>query len=290
MSERQGIILAGGLGTRLSPLTDGTTKQLLPIYDKPMVFYPLSTLMQAGITDILIVAKQSDIDTFHRLLGDGSKYGLNLAYGIQDHPNGIADAFNVGKDFVKGSVALILGDNFFHGKGIEKTLKSAARDHDNARLFGYQVPNPESFGVISFGCDGSVKSLKEKPALPETDIAAVGLYFYPSDVLEKVRDLQKSSTGELEITCLNNVYLSEGRLLGELLGPGTTWFDAGTVDTLLNASNFVRDSQLSNGQMIGCLEEIALKNNLISPRELEQVINKCPNSDYFEYVKALITG
>jgi len=287
MNKIQGIILAGGSGSRLNPLTHGVSKQLLPLYDKPMIFYPLSTLMLAGIQDILIITKPIDSNNFSNLLGDGSRFGININYALQPEPKGIADAFNVAKNFVSSNVALILGDNFFYGSGVKNALLNAAKDKNNASIFGYQVSDPERFGVINFNPDRSVKAVVEKPTFPESNIAAVGLYFYPQDVLEKVKDISKSERGELEISCLNNIYIREGRLRAEILGRGTAWFDTGTVDSLLEASNFVKAIQKSQGYMIACLEEIGLNNGWLDRRDIPALLEGHPDNDYYRYISGL---
>lgn len=268
----KGIILAGGSGTRLYPLTMVTSKQLLPIYDKPMVFYPLSTLMFAGIKDILIISTPTDLPNFEKLLGDGSKYGINLSYKIQPSPDGLAQAFIIGKEFIgSDSCAMVLGDNIFYGNGFGTILRSAnenAEKNNRATVFGYYVPDPERFGVVDFDNEGHAISIEEKPKAPKSNYAVTGLYFYPNGVSEKAEQVKPSARGELEITTLNDMYLKERLLDVKLLGRGFAWLDTGTIDSLIEASNFVQMIQKRQGVEISAPEEIAFINKWINKDEL----------------------
>lgn len=287
----KGIILAAGAGTRLYPASQPISKILLPIYDKPMIYYPISTLMLAGIKDILIITNKSDSENFQKLLGDGSQYGLNIQYKIQYVQKGIADAFLIAEDFIAGEdVALILGDNIFHGFGFSTFLKDALeKDKDGAIIFGYRVKDPERFGVVEFDHDQKAVSLEEKPVNPKSNFAVTGLYFYDKHVCEYAKTLTLSARGELEITDLNKIYLEKGKLNVEILGRGFTWLDTGTQDSMLEAANFVKTIQSNKGEQISCLEEIALYKGFISADELEKKLEPFKGkSAYYDYVFDLI--
>lgn len=287
----KGIILAGGSGTRLYPITKAITKQLLPIYDKPMVYYPLSVLMLAGIKDILIISTPQDIDRFKDLFGDGNELGLKFSYMIQQKPNGIAEAFIIGKDFIgKDSVALVLGDNVFYGHGFTDLLKSAAdKSKTKASIFAYYVTDPQRYGIVEFDRDMRPLSIEEKPKDPKSNWAVVGLYFYPCDVVDVASSLKPSWRGELEITDVNKRYLEMGRLNIELMGRGYAWLDTGTAESLIEAGKFIEIIEKRQGLKIGCIEEIAWRNGYISDSQLLKLANKYPNS-YGEYLKNLLRG
>ena len=285
----KGIILAGGSGTRLYPLTTVTSKQLLPIYDKPMIYYPLSTLMMAGIRDILIITTPEDIENFKKLLGDGSQWGISLSYVPQLVKKGIADAFILGEDFIGAvRVALILGDNIFYGNGFGQILQSAEQNTTGATVFAYEVRDPERFGVVSFDKDGNAVSLEEKPQHPKSNFAVTGLYFYDNKVISYAKDLKPSARGELEITDLNKEYLANNALHVERLERGFAWLDTGTHESVLQAANFVHSMQLNQGIEIACLEEIALQKGFITKAELVQTLSKCPSNTYYQYVSRLL--
>ena len=289
----KGIVLAGGSGTRLYPITKGISKQLLPIYDKPMIYYPISVLMTAGIRDILIISTPDDIDGFKRLLGDGSDYGVNFSYEIQERPEGLAQAFIIGKQFIGDSdVCLVLGDNIFHGPGFNKCLKTAvnrAKNENRATVFGYYVNDPERYGVAEFDEDsGLCISIEEKPKYPKSNYAVVGLYFYPNDVIKLATEVKPSARGELEITTLNQMYLSEKRLNVELLPEGFAWLDTGTYDSLNEAACYVEAIEKRQGLQIACLEEIAYKKKWISKYILEHIISRLGKNKYAEYLTNLI--
>lgn len=270
----KGIILAGGSGTRLYPLTLVTSKQLLPVYDKPMIFYPLSILMLAGIKDILIISTPQDLSNFERLLGNGLRYGINLQYEVQPSPEGLAQAFIIGETFINGdSCAMILGDNIFYGAGMRMQLLEAAQVKSGATVFGYHVEDPERFGVVEFDESGLVKSIEEKPEYPKSNYAVTGLYFYDKDVCELAKKVTPSERGELEITDLNKMYLERGDLRVKILGRGYSWLDTGTVDSLSDASEFVRVIQTRSGIEISALEEIAYRNNWISKETITRECN-----------------
>ena len=289
----KGIILAGGSGTRLYPITKGISKQLLPIYDKPMIYYPISVLMTAGIRDILIISTPDDIGGFKRLLGDGSDYGVNFSYEIQERPEGLAQAFIIGKEFIGDSdVCLVLGDNIFHGPGFYKCLKPAvtrAKNENRATVFGYYVNDPERYGVAEFDEEsGMCISIEEKPKNPKSNYAVVGLYFYPNDVVKLATEVKPSARGELEITTLNQMYLSEKRLNVELLPEGFAWLDTGTYDSLNEAACYVEAIEKRQGLQIACLEEIAYKKKWISKYTLENIISRLGKNKYAEYLTNLI--
>ena len=289
----KGIILAGGSGTRLYPLTKVTSKQLLPIYDKPMIYYPLSTLMLAGIKDILIISTPTDTPRFEALLGDGKNFGINLSYAIQDAPNGLAEAFIIGKDFIGDeSACLVLGDNIFYGNGLKKSLREAVENADKgkATIFGYYVNDPERFGVVEFDDDKNVVSIEEKPKNPKTNYAVVGLYFYPRGVYGMTKDIKPSSRGELEITTLNNKYLEKEQLKLVLFGRGFTWLDTGTHEALNDASNFVKSIEEHQGLKVICIEEIAYTNGCIIKQQLIEIGETMDKNDYGKHLLNVAKG
>ena len=290
----KGIVLAGGSGTRLYPLTMVTSKQLLPIYDKPMVYYPLSTLMLADIQDILIISTPQDLPNFERLLGDGSQFGIHLSYKEQPSPDGLAQAFLLGEEFIgDDACAMVLGDNIFYGNGFGKTLRAATRNaerHNRATVFGYYVNDPERFGVVEFDASGKAISIEEKPAQPRSNYAVTGLYFYPAGVSEKAKQVKPSARGELEITTLNEMYLNEGTLDVQLLGRGFAWLDTGTTDSLADATNFVRMIQDNQGIQISALEEIAYRNHWITKSQLEAAADMYGKSPYGKHLRNVSEG
>lgn len=290
----KGIVLAGGAGTRLYPLTMVTSKQLLPVYDKPMIYYPLSALMLAGIRDVLVISTPTDLPNFEKLLGDGKRYGINVSYKIQPSPDGLAQAFTLGKEFIGGDAcAMVLGDNIFYGNGFGNLLRSAkcdAEKNDRATVFGYFVNDPERFGVVEFDGSGKVVSIEEKPENPKSNYAVTGLYFYPSDVCEKAAKVTPSVRGELEITTLNEFYLHEDRLNVQLMGRGFAWLDTGTVDSLAEATNFVQMVQNRQGIQISALEEIAYKNGWIDKEALLEAANRYGKSPYGAHLKKVAEG
>lgn len=287
----KGIILAGGSGTRLYPITEGTSKQLIAIYDKPMIYYPLYVLMQAGIKDILIITTPNDQEQFIRLLGDGSKYGINLTYKVQEKPEGLAQAFTIGKDFIDSDpCAMILGDNIFFGNGFEKELKAAVRNAVSgiATIFGYRVINPERFGIMELDKNNNVLSVEEKPENPKSDYAITGLYFYPSGVSKKVEELKPSKRGELEITSLNDIYLKESNLKARILGEGYSWFDTGTFESMLDASNMIRTLEKNKDAVICCPEALAYKNKWITKEHLRGRANLLGKNSYGKYLESIL--
>lgn len=287
----KGIILAGGSGTRLYPLTKVTSKQLLPIYDKPMIYYPLSVLMEAGIKDILIISTPVDTPRFEALLGDGNQFGVNLTYAVQPSPDGLAQAFIIGADFIgEDSVAMVLGDNIFHGHGLKKRLQAAAAKKSGATVFGYYVDDPERFGIVEFDKDGKAISLEEKPEHPKSNYCVTGLYFYDNRVVEYAKSLKPSARGELEITDLNKIYLENGELEVTLLGQGFTWLDTGTHESLVDATNFVKTVEQHQHRKIACLEEIAYLNGWISKEQLEKVYEIYKKNQYGAYLKDIMDG
>ncbi|MXQ72997.1 glucose-1-phosphate thymidylyltransferase RfbA [Clostridiaceae bacterium DONG20-135] len=285
----KGIILAGGSGTRLYPLTKVTSKQLLPIYDKPMIYYPMSVLMNAGIKDILIISTPDDTPRFQDLLGDGSQFGVSLSYKVQPSPDGLAQAFILGEEFIgNDSCAMILGDNIFHGHGMTKRLRAAAAKEKGATVFGYYVEDPERFGVVEFDEKDQAISLEEKPKNPKSNYAVTGLYFYDNKVVEYAKNLKPSPRGELEITDLNRIYLEKGELSVTLLGDGFTWLDTGTHESLVDATNFVKTIEEHQHRKIACLEEIAYDNGWINRKQLETVYEVYKKNQYGAYLKKIM--
>ena len=285
----KGIILAGGSGTRLYPLTRAISKQIMPIYDKPMIYYPLSVLMLANIREILIISTPRDLTVFQELLGDGNQLGLQIEYKIQENPNGLAEAFILGEKFIgDSSVSLILGDNIFYGHGLSKILENASKLTEGARIFGYPVKDPRAYGVVQFDDNGIAISLEEKPENPKSEHAIPGLYFYDNSVVKKSKELIPSERGELEITDLNRVYLEEGNLTVSDLGRGMAWLDTGTHDALLEASNFVEAIQKRQGFYIACIEEIAYKKKWITSEQLKKLAEPLMKTEYGEYLLSLL--
>lgn len=290
----KGIILAGGSGTRLYPLTMVTSKQLLPIYDKPMIYYPLSVLMNAGIREILIISTPQDLPRFKDLLGDGSRFGIQLSYAEQPSPDGLAQAFIIGTDFIgNDTVAMVLGDNIFAGHGLKKRLKAAVANAESgkgATIFGYYVDDPERFGIVEFDKNGHAVSIEEKPAHPKSNYCVTGLYFYDNRVVEYAKGLKPSKRGELEITDLNRIYLEQGELNVELLGQGFTWLDTGTHESLVDATNFVKTVETHQHRKIGCLEEIAYLNGWITKDDVMKVYEVLKKNQYGQYLKDVLDG
>lgn len=290
----KGIVLAGGSGTRLYPLTKVTSKQLLPVYDKPMIYYPMSVLMNAGIREILIISTPQDTPRFQDLLGDGHQFGVDLSYAVQPSPDGLAQAFIIGADFIGGDcVAMVLGDNIFAGHGLNKRLRQAVTNAESGRgatIFGYYVDDPERFGIVEFDAHGHVVSIEEKPQRPKSNYCVTGLYFYDNRVVEYAKSLRPSARGELEITDLNRIYLEQGELNVELLGQGFTWLDTGTHESLVDATSFVRTVETHQHRKIACLEEIAYLNGWIGREEVMAVYRAFPTNQYGQYLKDVLDG
>lgn len=287
----KGIILAGGSGTRLYPLTMVTSKQLLPIYDKPMIYYPLSVLMGAGIQDILIISTPQDTPRFKDLLGDGSQYGINLSYKVQPSPDGLAQAFIIGEEFIgNDTAAMILGDNIFYGHGFTAKTKKASEIKDGATIFGYYVDDPERFGIVEFDSNGKAISIEEKPEKPKSNYCVTGLYFYDNNVVEYAKSLKPSKRGELEITDLNRIYLEKNNLNVELLGAGFTWLDTGTHESLVEATNFVKTIEDHQHRKIACLEEIAYRNGWIDKNKMQEAYEIFKKNEYGKYLKDVLDG
>jgi len=288
-STTKGIILAGGSGTRLYPITKGTSKQLLPVYDKPMIYYPLSVLMLAGIREILIITTPEDQSAFLRLLGDGSDYGIQLSYVVQPSPDGLAQAFIIGEDFIgKDNVCLVLGDNIFYGQGFSLMLTCAAQQSTGATVFGYQVKDPHRFGIVGFDSTGKVTSIEEKPEQPQSHFAVTGLYFYDNDVINIAKSVKPSDRGELEITSVNQAYLEQDKLRVERLGRGFAWLDTGTHESLLDAAHFVETIETRQGYKIACLEEIAYHQGWLSAEQLKDIAKTLQKNSYGKYLLSLL--
>jgi len=287
----KGIVLAGGSGTRLHPITKGVSKQLLPIYDKPMIYYPISVLMLAGINEILVISTPDDIESYQRLLGKGTDFGLSIKYAVQPSPDGLAQAFLIGEEFIGDSnVALVLGDNIFYGQNFSNNLKRATAKSKGATVFGYQVKDPERFGVVAFDAEGNVLSIEEKPSAPKSNYAVTGLYFYDNEVLQIARSIRPSQRGELEITDVNNEYQSRDQLSVELLGRGFAWLDTGTHDSLMEAGQFVQTVEHRQGLKVACLEEIAFSKGWLSKPDLLRQAEKLKKTSYGEYLFKVVNG
>jgi glucose-1-phosphate thymidylyltransferase len=288
-TNTKGIILAGGSGTRLYPLTSGISKQLLPVYDKPMIFYPLSVLMLAGIRDVLIITTPEDQAGFIRLLDDGSQFGINITFAVQHSPDGLAQAFIIGEDFIgEDNVCLVLGDNIYYGESFTQKLVSAGKRESGATVFGYQVSDPERFGVVEFDDNMRAISIEEKPAEPKSNYAVTGLYFYDNDVVEIAKGIKPSARGELEITCVNNEYLKRDSLNVEVLGRGFAWLDTGTYDSLMDAGHYVQTIEKRQGMKIACLEEIAFNNNWLTAGKIKKIAKPLMKNSYGEYLLSLV--
>ena len=289
MKNRKGIILAGGSGTRLYPLTQAISKQIMPVYDKPMIYYPLSVLMEANIREVLIISTPTDIGTFEKLLGDGSKWGMKFEYKIQEKPNGLAEAFIIGEDFIgEDNVAMILGDNMFYGSHLPEMLRRANEREDESTIFGYQVKDPRAYGVVEIDENGKAISIEEKPQNPKSNYAVPGLYFYTNDVVEISKNIEPSARGELEITTVNEVYMNKNKLHVETFGRGMTWFDTGTHDALLETASFVQTIEKRQGMQVCCPEEIAYQKGWITAEQLSDLAEIYMKTDYGVYLKELI--
>ena len=290
MKKRKGIILAGGTGSRLFPITLGTSKQLLPIFDKPMIYYPLSVLMLSNVKEVLIISTKEDLPNYRKLLGDGSKLGMHFEYAVQENPEGIAQAFLIGESFIgTDNSCLVLGDNIFYGQNFSKILKDASAKESGATIFGYHVSNPEDFGIIEIGRNKIVKSIEEKPSIPKSNFAVTGLYFYDGEVIEYAKSIRPSGRGELEITDINKLYLEQDKLNVEILGRGFAWLDTGTHESLIDAGKFVQTVEERQGLKVACLEEIAFTNGWISIDTLEESANKLRNTSYGAYLFSLVS-